>query len=142
MSQSNRSIMISNTPLPIDGNNPNAVKVDGSGATQPISGTVAISNFPSPSASPSVNTATQAIATLVGGQPFSVILTERDARLKVVIYSEGGPAYILAGPSGASVNQYTWVMQTGESLEITNYVGPICAINPNAGSFRLSVTDF
>src|SRR5258708_1192552 len=40
------NIVIENTPLPIDGGNSTAVKVDGSAVTQPVSGSVSVSNFP------------------------------------------------------------------------------------------------
>ena len=140
MSESQGSVAISSPiPMPIDGANPNAVKVDGSGVTQPVSGSVSVSNFPAPPVT-SVNAATQAKVS-VGPDSISTLVPARDGRLKVIIYSEGGPCYVNAG-GGASVNQYTWLMQAGDYVEVTGYTGAITARGFNPGTFNVSVTDF
>jgi hypothetical protein len=46
MSVFTNEVLIQNTPLPIEGGNATAVKTDGSAVTQPVSGSVSVSNFP------------------------------------------------------------------------------------------------
>ena len=122
----------------VDGGNPNAVKVDGSAVTQPISGAVSVSNFPATqpvsgtvsisgvvqttSANSNTSTITQVIlSTNTNAQ----LLAANANRKRAIIFVPKNTAYIKTGVT-ASATSFTYqVTAMNTIIEITGRTGEI-----------------
>ena len=125
-------ITIANTPLP----------VDGSGVTQPVSGTVSVGNFPSTQNVAVTNTPAVTIsgtvATTVGAASTStvaqVVLTSNTnatalvanaSRKKAVIFAPKSTIYIKLGTTASSTS-FTYIgTSANTTFEITGWAGQI-----------------
>jgi len=118
------------------------VTVDGSGVTQPVSGTFWQTTQPV-SGTVSVvpgGTATATVSRIAVNNTGAVTLSaSNSAKIKVIIYNEGGTLYVKFG-TAASSTDFTYVMTVDSTLEITEYYGIITA-RKASGSTYADVTE-
>lgn len=145
-------ITVVNTPLPIEGGNATAVKTDGSAVTQPISGSVSVSNFPGTqpvsgtvSISGTVNTlaavASTATITRVATSAVSTTLLAANVnRKKAIIVTETGTSNFVAFGSAASSTNYTYFLTSAATLEVTGWTGSITLVR-SSGTGNVQVTE-
>lgn len=151
----------------IDGGNPNAVKVDGSAITQPVSGSVSVSNLPvtqpvsgsvsvanfpatqpvsgtvsiSGTVSTTAGAASTATITRVATSASSVSLLAANAsRKRLIITTEVGAANYIALAATASITAYTYLLGASATLDLSSYTGPISLIRAS-GSGSVQVTE-
>lgn len=156
--------VIENTPLPIDGGNPNALKVDGSAVTQPISGTVNVGNFPvtqpvsgtvtvqQPTGTNLHVTVDGNVATVAGGAATSTVaqttsngssqqlLASNVNRKKAILFFSSGIWFIKLGVTASNVSFTYSVTSANTTIEITGWAGEIDAICTTSGKL-VNVTE-
>lgn len=135
-------VQITNTPL----------QVDGSGVTQPVSGTVSVGNFPavqpvsdnggsitvdgsvSVSNFPggSVGSATVTSAS-VGAGAAVTLATSNVNRKRLILHNETGTLFVKLGTSASSAS-YTYRLTANTALEIDLYHGDVTAIKASGTS--------
>ncbi len=141
----------------------NVVLVDGSATTQPVSGSVAVSNFPatqpiSGSVSVSNLPATQPVSgsvsvsnfpgvastaaiTRVATSASSVLLLSANASRKgFVLTTEAGSANYVALAATASVTAYTYLLGAATVLDKSGYTGPVSIIR-GSGTGTVQITE-
>jgi hypothetical protein len=143
MSVFSPDVNITNVPLP----------VDGSGFTQPVSGTIAVSNFPATQpvsgpltdaqlrASPvpvtgafTNNASTATISQVTTNNVNQVLLAANANRKKAIVFSAGGKTLIALGSAASSTNFTYNLTATNQTLEITGWTGSIQAIQSGGTS--------
>lgn len=127
MSVFTHEIEVTNTPLPIDGGNPNAVIVDGSAVTQPVSGTVNIGTMPevevkNDAGNPipvtfSSAALTPTVTSVSVGASVVTLLAANSARQRAIVFNESGTLFVKLG-TGASSTDYTYRLVSNTLLEI------------------------
>ena len=145
------------------------VTVDGSGVTQPVSGTFWQTTQPvsgtfwqttQPVSGPLTDTQLRAtpvpvsgtVSVVAGGTGLATVTrvavnntaavtltASNSAKIKVIIFNEGGTLYVKLGSTAASTD-YSYVMTTDSTLEISEYYGIITA-RKNSGSTFVQVTE-
>jgi len=103
-------------------------------ATQPVSGSVAVSNLPIESVS------TSAVTPITVSTTVATLLAARAERILAVIFNETGTLFVKAG-TGASASSFTWRLTANTELDITDYTGIVTAVKATGTSTCL-VTDF
>jgi hypothetical protein len=101
--------------------------------TQPISGSVTVSNIP-------VSVATATVLPVTVSPIVATLLATNPARILAVIWNETGTLYVKAG-TGASSSSYTWRLTANTELDVENYTGAITATKASGTSTCL-VTEF
>lgn len=115
-------------------------------ATQPVSGTVAVTQSTSPwvisgTVSTSGSSVATATVTSVSVSPtVATLLVSDPARTRFVIFNEGGTLFVKAG-AGASNADYTWRLTGNTSLEFSGYYGQVTATKAS-GTSNCQVTSF
>lgn len=141
-------IEVTNTPLSVDttgqtinvGNFPATQAVTGPltdaqlrATPVPVSGTVAVSNFPGAS------TATATVTNLSVGVTVSTLSASNAAKTKVIIWNETGTLYVKLGTLASSTS-YSYRLTANMSLEVEGYHGVISGIKAS-GTTSVLVTE-
>jgi hypothetical protein len=175
MSLHSTEVIVQNTPLP----------VDGSGVTQPVSGSVSVSNFPAVQpvsdngasltvdgavsvtgsvavtgpltdtelrATPVPVSGTVAVSNFPGGSTALATVTQvsvgtspvtvsvsNAAKVRVIIYNETGTLFVKLG-TGASASSYSYRLTANSLTEIDTYTGAISAVKAS-GTTNVLVTE-
>lgn len=157
MSVFTEEVVISNTPVPIEGGNATAIKTDGSAVTQPVSGTVGISGTVPVSgpltdtqlrASPvpitgnvTVGIASSSTVTSITVTTVNITLLASNVnRKKAIIYNNTAKTLYVKLGTTASTISFSYLLTSGATLEVPNYTGNIDAIL-SAGSGPVLVTE-
>lgn len=147
MSVFSTEIDVVNTPLPIEGGNPTAVKVDGSAVTQPVSGTVTVSNpgltdselraTPVPisgSVSTTPLSATASTVTQITSTGSNqMLLAANGSRKKAIFFFSSGIWNVKFGSGASSTSRTYTVSSANTTIEVTIWTGQIDAACTTAG---------
>lgn len=162
MSVFSPDVVITNTPLTIDGGNSNAVKTDGSATTQPVSGTISVSNFPatqpvsgtvaatqgtSPwvvsgtvSTTPSSGSSATIAQVSVTTSNITVLAANANRKKAIVMMPTVGTLYLAFGAT-ASATIFTYKVTSNNTvIEVSNYTGAISGITAS-GTTLVNVTE-
>lgn len=132
-------IVVTNTPLP----------VDGSGFTQPVSGTVNIGTMPeveikNDSGNPlSVAFSSSALVPTVSsvsvGTSATTLAAADSTRQRLIVFNESGTLYVKLG-SGASSADYTYKLSANTTLEIPFAQTAVVTAIKASGTTNVQVT--
>jgi len=139
-----------------------SISVSNFPATQPVSGSVSVSNFPATQpvsiatmpSTPVTGTFWQAtqpvsgtVSVIAGGTATatvsrisvtntvaSTLSASNAAKIKVIIYNEGGTLYVKFGATASSTD-FTYVMTVDSTLEVSEYYGVITARKASGTTF-------
>ena len=148
MSMYSSDVTIENIPLPIEGGNPTAVKVDGSAVTQPVSGTINVGNFPSSQAvtgpltdaelratpvpvvsSPVTSNVANISQVVLSSNTNATLLAANGSRKKIIFFAPKSTLYLKFG-ANASSSSFTYVVVSANTiLEITTWTGQVDALS-------------
>ncbi len=163
MSMHSDEVIIQNVPLPIDGGNATAVKVDGSvsvsgsvnvgnvPATQPISGTVSVGNFPATqpvSGSVSIvgtvpvttgNASASTVAQVALSMNVNTTLLSANAnRKKIILFAPKTTLYIKLGAT-ASATSFSYIVSgANTTIEITGWGGQVDVLSTSNQSVNVT----
>lgn len=162
MSMFTDEVVISNTPLTVEGGNSTAIKVDGSAVTQPVSGSVSVSgsvtvgNFPAvqPVSGPLTDAQLRATPVPVSGSLTTTPVTSNNStvtqitstssnqtllaanpnRRKAILYFNTGIWYLKFGVGASSSSKTLSITSNNTLIEVDNvYTGQIDAFCTSSG---------
>lgn len=127
-------VTISNVPLPVDGSN----------FTQPVSGTISVSNFPEVQAVSGeltiAGSSTASITRIATSYAIpSQLFIANPNRKKFIVTSEDGLNYVALGSEASSVN-YTFPLIGLGSLIVSGWLGSVSLIRAD-GDGHVQITE-
>lgn len=131
---------------------PSGVNVNNFPVTQPVSGTVSVSNFPATQPVSGTVSISGTVATTVGGASTATItrvatsasavtiLAANVNRKRAIIVTETGSQNYVAFGSAATATNYTYLLGSATTLEISGWLGSISLIR-GTGTGNVQVTE-